>query len=91
MVYAFDMGLGARIKRGNRRLGACIRPVGSALPGVLQPFRQMPVNEALGGECDFPVLHARLQEVANLDMHLFADMLRNHNLKFVFYGNDVHG
>jgi hypothetical protein len=64
--------------------------VGSALPHILQPLRQVPVNEALGGEGDYSVFHARLQEVANLDMRMFADMLRNHTLKLAFYGDDVH-
>jgi hypothetical protein len=50
----------------------------------------MPVNETFGGEDDFSVLHARFKYVANLDVHLCADMLRNHNLKFVFYGDEIH-
>jgi hypothetical protein len=83
------MGFGACIERGNRLIGAGIRPVGSARPHILQPLRQVPVHEALGREGDFSVFHARFQKVANLDMRLFADVLRNYNLKFVFYGDVV--
>jgi hypothetical protein len=84
------MAFGAGLQAGNRLLGAAVRPMGSALSSILKPFRQMPVNETFGGEDDFSVLHARFKYVANLDVHLCADMLRNHNLKFVFYGDEIH-
>jgi hypothetical protein len=51
----------------------------------------MPVNQALGGEGGFPVLHVSLQNVSNLHMHLFADVLGNHDLKLVFHGDDING
>ena len=51
----------------------------------------MPVDEALRSESDFTVRYAGFQKIADLDMHLFAYVLGNHNLKFVFYGNNVHG
>jgi hypothetical protein len=64
--------------------------MGSALSRILQPFRQMSVNEAFGREDDFSVLYSCFQNVTNLDVHLFTDMLRNHNLKLVFYGDEIH-
>ena len=80
----------ALIQRGNRFFGAVIRPVRSAVFCIFQPFRHMPVHETLGRKGYFPVLHARFQKVADLDMYLLADMLGNDNLKPVFYGDDVH-
>jgi len=50
----------------------------------------MSVNEAFGREDDFSDLYSCFQNVANLDVHLFTDMLRNHNLKLVFYGDEIH-
>ena len=50
----------------------------------------MPVDKALGRESDFAVLHARFQKVADLHMHLLTDVLRNHDLKLVFYSDDIH-
>jgi len=51
----------------------------------------MPIHKAFRSEGDFPVFDARLKNVADLDMHLLADMLRNYNLKLVFYGDNIHG
>jgi hypothetical protein len=50
----------------------------------------MPVNERLRRESDFVVLDARFQEAADLDMHLFANVLRDHDLKLILDGHDVH-
>ena len=85
------MTFSARFEGDNGLSGARIWPVGSALPCILEPFGQMPVDEALGSEGDLPVLDARFQNIANLNTHLFADMLRNHNLKLVFDGDDIDG
>jgi len=61
-----------------------------ALPRIFKAFCQMPVNEAFGREGDFAVLDGRFQKIPDLDMHLFADMLRDDNLKLVFDGDDIH-
>ena len=50
----------------------------------------MPINKALGSEGSLSVLDVRFKNIANLDMHLFADMRRNHNLDLVPYRNEVH-
>jgi hypothetical protein len=50
----------------------------------------MSVNEAFGCEDDFSVLYSCFQNVTDLNVHLFTDMLRNHNLKLIFYGDEIH-
>src|SRR5271169_1290417 len=84
------MPFGACLQRFNRIPGACIRAVCSALLQVLKTLRQMPVDKALRRERDFAVFHARFQKVSDLDMDLLADVLRDHNLKFVFDCDDFH-
>jgi hypothetical protein len=65
--------------------------MGFALLEIVEPLGKMPVDERLGRKRYFTVLDARFQEVADLDMHLFANVLGNHDLKFVLDGYDVHG
>lgn len=77
------MAFNARVQCCNCLSGAGIRPVRSALPRIPQPLRHVPVDQALRSEGDFPVLDARFQNIADLDMHLFADMLGNNNLKLI--------
>ncbi len=78
------MGFGSCVECGNRMPCAGIWPMRSTLPHILQAFRQVSVNQAFRGKLDFAVLHSSLQKVAYFHMHLFANMLRNHNLKLVF-------
>jgi hypothetical protein len=68
------MAFGTRVERNNGSAGISIRPMGSALPHVFESFRQMRSARLLGG--DLPVISARLEKVAHIDLHDLANMLR---------------
>ncbi len=61
-------------------------PVRPALPGILQPLCQMPVDSSLGREGDFPAFHGRFQEISNLNVRQFADM----NVSIAVEGGRTH-
>ena len=85
------MALRAFLERFNRILFVAVWAVGSAPPEVLKSFRKMTVNKALGGEGNFPIFYLASSKIPNLHMDLFTDVLRDHNLKFIFYRDCDYG
>jgi len=50
-----------------------------------------PIHNRLRLKNELPVLRPCFEHVADIDADLFAYVLRNHDLVFVFYGNDRLG
>src|ERR1035437_6306343 len=66
-------------------------PFHAAFPDILQPLGNGPVNHGFRRKRDLAPLHSSIQQVANMDADVVPDALRDHDLVFVFYGDDGHG
>ena len=64
--------------------------MGAALLQILKRFCEPAIDKRLGRESDLAILNRSLQQVSDLYLDLFANMLRDHDLKLLLYGNDFH-
>lgn len=65
--------------------------MGAALFQILQRFSEPAIDQRLGGKRNLPVLYRGLQQIADLDVDLFANVLRNDDLELVLDGDNLHG
>src|ERR1035437_9192865 len=66
-------------------------PSHAAFPDILQPLGNGPVNHGFRRKRDLAPLHSGLQQIADMDSDFVPHAPRDHDLIFVFYGDDGHG